>query len=97
MYICVCVCVCVCVCMLPWWLSGKEPACQCRRWGLRVQSRGWKDPVEEEVATHSGILTWRIPWTEQTDVLQSMGSERIRHDFVTKQHQLLYIYVCIYI
>ena len=45
-----------------------------------VQSLGQEDPLEEEMATHSSILTWRIPWTEEPGRLQSMGSHRIRHD-----------------
>ena len=45
-----------------------------------VQSLGWEDPLEKEVATHSSILAWRIPWTEEPDRLQSLGSQRIRHD-----------------
>ena len=40
---------------------------------LRVQSLGWKDPLEQEMATHSSILAWEIPWTEEPGVLQSMG------------------------
>ena len=43
------------------------------------QSVGWVDPLEEEMTTHSIILTWRIPWTKEPDRLQSMGSQRIRH------------------
>ena len=38
-----------------------------------VQSLGWEDPLEKEMATHSSILAWRIPWTEEPDGLQSMG------------------------
>ena len=49
-----------------------------------VQSLGWEDPLEKEMATHSSILVWEIPWTEK---LQSMGSQRVRHDLVTKQQQ----------
>ena len=45
-----------------------------------VRSLGWKDPLEEEMATHSSILAWRIPWTEELGGLQSMGSQRVRHD-----------------
>ena len=44
-----------------------------------VQSLGWKDPLEKEVATHSSILAWRIPWTEEPGGLQSTGSQRVRH------------------
>ena len=41
----------------------------------QVQSLGQKDPLEKEIATHSSILAWRIPWTEEPGGLQSMGSE----------------------
>ena len=41
--------------------------------------------MEKEMATHSSILAWRIPWTEEPGGLQSMGSQRVRHDLVTKQ------------
>ena len=41
--------------------------------GTWVQSLGWEDPLEKETATHSSILAWRIPWTEEPDRLQSMG------------------------
>ena len=45
-----------------------------------VQSLGQKDPLEEGMATHSSILAWRIPWTEEPGGLQSMRSQRVRHD-----------------
>ena len=45
-----------------------------------VRSLGWEDPLEKEMATHSSILTWRIPWTEEPGGLQSMGSQRVGHD-----------------
>ena len=45
-----------------------------------VQSLGREDPLEEEMATHSSILAWRIPWTEEPGGLQSMGSQRVGHD-----------------
>ena len=48
--------------------------------GTRVQSLGREDPLEKEMATHSSILAWRIPWTEKSDGLQSMGSQRVGHD-----------------
>ena len=51
---------------------------------IRVQSLGQEDPLEEEMATHSNILAWEIPWTaEEPGRLQSMGSQRVRHDSVT--------------
>ena len=46
----------------------------------RVQSLGWKDPLEKEMATHSSTLAWKIPWTEEPGRLQCMGLQRIRHD-----------------
>jgi len=46
---------------------------------MQVRSLGWEDPLEEEMATHSNILAWKIPWTEEPDGLQSMGSQRVRH------------------
>ena len=46
----------------------------------RVRSLGWEDPLEKEMATHSSILAWKISWTEEPGGLQSMGSQRVRHD-----------------
>ena len=45
-----------------------------------VGSLAWKDPLEKEMATHSSILAWRIPWTEEPGGLQSMESQRVGHD-----------------
>ena len=45
-----------------------------------VQSLGWEDPLEKGMATHSNILAWRIPWTEEPDRLQSIVSQRVKHD-----------------
>ena len=50
-----------------------------------VRSLGWEDPKEKGTATHSSILAWWIPWTEEPAGLQSMGSQRISHDLATKQ------------
>ena len=47
----------------------------------RVRSLGWEDPLEEEMATRSSTLAWKIPWTEEPGRLQSMGSQRVGHDF----------------
>ena len=47
---------------------------------IRVGSLGWEDPLEEEMATHSSILAWRIPWTEEPGRVQSMGSQRVGLD-----------------
>ena len=65
-----------------WWASlvallvKNLPALQ----ETRVQPRGQEDPLEKEMATHSSILAWRIPWTEEPGRLQSMGSQRVRHN-----------------
>ena len=45
-----------------------------------VREMGWEDPLEKEMVTHSSILAWRIPWTEEPGSLQSMGLQRVRHD-----------------
>ena len=45
----------------------------------QVRSLGWKDPLEEEMATHSNVLAWEIPWTEEPGGLQSEGSQRVEH------------------
>ena len=45
-----------------------------------VRSLGWEDPLEKEMATHSNILDWRIPWTEEPGGLQFRGSQRVGHD-----------------
>ena len=50
----------------------------------QVWSPYWEDPLEKGMATHSSILAWRIPWTEESSGLQSMGSQRVRHNWVTK-------------
>ena len=46
----------------------------------RIQSLGWEDPLEKEMATHSSILAWRIPWTEEPGGVQAMGLQRVGHD-----------------
>ena len=50
-------------------------------WETRVRSLGQEDPLEEKMATHSSILVWRIPWTEEPGGLPSMGSQRVRRDW----------------
>ena len=57
--------------------NGKKSVCNLETW---VQSLGWEDPLEEEMAIHSSILAWRIPWTEEPGRLQTTGSQRVRHD-----------------
>ena len=51
-----------------------------------VQSLGRENPLEKGIATHSSILAWRIPWTEEPGGLQSVGSERVRQNLVTRRH-----------
>ena len=58
--------------------SVKEPACQCR---LDIRDAGWKDPLEEAKTTHSSILAWRSPWTEEPGRLQSVGLHRVGQDW----------------
>ena len=52
-------------------------------WETGVQSLGWEDPLENRMATHSSILAWEIPWTEESGGLQFMVSQ-VRHNLVTK-------------
>ena len=52
----------------------------------RVRSLGREDPLEKEMAIHSSILAWRIPWTEKPSRLQSTGSQRVGHDWATSPH-----------
>ena len=59
----------------------KNPPAKQETW---VQSLGREDSLEKEMATHSSILAWRIPWTEKPVRLQSVGSQRVGHDWVTK-------------
>ena len=52
---------------------------------IQVRSLGWGDPLEKKTATQSSVLAWRIPWTEEPGGIQSMGSQRVGRDLVTKQ------------
>ena len=54
---------------------------------MLVQSLGWEDALEKEMATHSSILAWEIPWTEETCGVQSTGSQRVGYNLITKQQQ----------
>ena len=57
--------------------DGKESACNAED---QVQSLGKKDPLDKRMATHSSILIWRVPWTEELGRLLSMGLQRVGHD-----------------
>ena len=63
----------------------KESACNDRELGTIP---GEEDPLEKGMATHSSILAWRIPWTEEPGGLQSMGLERVRHDQVANENKI---------
>jgi len=85
-----------CLCPLPGYLPGSgvetgspalqadsltsEPQGMQETQETRVQSLGWEDPLEKEMATHSSILAWRIPWTEEPGGVQAMGLQRVGHD-----------------
>ena len=62
----------------------------------QVQSLGWEDPLEKEMVTHSSILAWKNPWTEEPSGRQSMGSQTVREDLLTtnnKQQSLRYVLI----
>ena len=52
-------------------------------WETQVRTLGWEDPLEKEMATYSSTLAWKIPWMEECCRLQSMGSQRVGHDWMT--------------
>ena len=64
-----------------------------------VQSLGWEDSLEKEMATHSSILAWRIPWTEEPGGLQSMGLQRVGHNWATSLSgwDLCWVFVCLFV
>ena len=64
---------CFCLGPNPWWLGGKKKKNPPAMWEMKVPSLGWEDALEEGMATHSSILAWEIPWTEEPGGLQSMG------------------------
>ena len=76
MYVDLYVCVCVCVC-------ARSVCAQLLSRETWVWSLGQEDPLEKWMATHSSILAWEIPWTEGPGGLQSMGLQRVRHDWAT--------------
>ena len=65
-------------------LVVKNPPASDAAQEMGVVSLGWEDPLEEETATHSSTLAWRIPWTEEPGGLGSLGSQRVRHDEATQ-------------
>ena len=73
--------------------DSKQSACNVRD---PVWSLAWEDPLEKEMATHSSILAWRIPWTEEPGGLQSMGSQRVGHGWVADTNTLYHIELCVH-
>ena len=69
--------------------GSKEPACDM---GDPGSIPGWEDPLEKGMATHSSILAWKIPWTEQPGELQPMGPQRVRHNWVTNTFTFTHIF-----
>ena len=74
---------------LLWWPAVKHPPVMQETW---VPSLGREGSLEKEMATHSSILAWRIPWTEESGGPQSMGSQTVWHDWVTNIFTLLFAY-----
>ena len=72
--------------LMGWWLSDKESTCQAG--DMDSIPRSGSSP-EKEMATHSSILTWEIPWTEEPGSLSPLGCKRVGQDLVTKQQLLL--------
>ena len=66
--------------VLPWWLRIKNPPAMQEAQETLVLLLGGEDPLEEEMAAYSSILAWEILWTEELGGLQSMGSQRVRHN-----------------
>ena len=64
----------------PPWLRGEESSCDAGYTGQWVLSLGGEDPLEEDMETHSSILAWESPWTEEPGGLQSIWSQKVRED-----------------
>ena len=62
-------------------------------WKTWVQSMGWEDPLEKEMATHSSTLAWKIPWMEEPGRLQSMGLQKVRHNWVNSLYVKQYSFL----
>ena len=89
-HVCVYMCVCLCVCVymyIPGGSDGKESACNAGDPGSIPWVR--QDPLEKGMATHSSILTWRVPWTEEPGGLLSTGLQRDAHDWAAIAHSEL--------
>ena len=85
LWICIYICILICVYMgFPGGASGKESAFQCRRCNRLFQSLGKEDPLEEEMAPHSSILAWIIPWAEELGG-QSTELQRVEHNWAAER------------
>ena len=71
--------------------DDKDYACNAKDTGDKVRSMGQEDPLERGMATHCSILAWRIPLTEEPGGLQSMGLQRVEHDWATNT----YTHICL--
>ena len=69
-------------------LVAQMVKCLSTLWETRVRSLGWEDPLEREMAIHSRTIAWEIPWTEEPGRLQSMGSQRVGHDWATSLYTI---------
>ena len=104
-YVCVCVCVYIYIIYIfPSGASSKEPTCQCRRHRRGRFDTEWKDPLEEDMTTHSSIFAWIIPWAEKSGRLQSMGPQSwtwlkqlSMHIFISYTHTHTHTHTHIYI
>ena len=75
------------------WFSCKSPPAMQEMQETLVWSLGWDDPLEEEMAVHSSILAWRIPWTKEPGGLQSMWSHRVGHDWALSISTYVYLWL----
>ena len=71
---------CLILCDSLWTAAGFPGGSEVKASACNAGSLGWEDPLEKEMATHSSILAWRIPWTEEPGGLQSTGSQRVGHN-----------------
>ena len=83
-----CVCTYICAFLMAQMIKNQASMLE-----TQVQSLDQEDPLEKGLATHSSILAWRIPWTEGPDGLQFLGSQRVRHDWVTSNFTFFHAYI----
>ena len=81
----------LCESIFPRWFRGKESACQCGRVRRHRFNPCWEDPLENKMATHSNILSWKSSWTEEPGGIQSMKLHRVGHEWETENTTTIYI------